>query len=63
MLCSGIAIFFVKKILPDLLIASDTELSIEGFTGPKKLLKNLYSQADGKNKQNRYQAKNRRQET
>ena len=49
--------FFVKEILPGLLIVSDTELSIEGFTGHKKLLKNLYSQADGKNKQNRYQAK------
>ena len=45
------------------MIASDTEVSIEGFTEPKKLLKVLYSQADGKNKQKRYQVKYRRQQT
>ena len=33
--CSGNAIFFVKEIWPDLLIVSDTELSIVLFTRPK----------------------------
>lgn len=54
---------FVKEILPDFLIVSDTGLLIEGFTVPKKILKSLYSQADGKNKQNRYQAKYLRHQT
>ena len=31
---SGNAMFFVKEISPDLLIASDIELSLELFTGP-----------------------------
>ena len=31
---SGNAMFFVKEISPDLLIASDMELSLELFTGP-----------------------------
>ena len=60
--CSGNAIFFVKEIWPDLLIASDTEFLIVLFTGPKIIQISIQRHHQMQN-QHQNQTKNCRQQT